>query len=355
MNKNPDNEIYCEVFEESKLPIALTVGSLVYGNEVGKRIPGSPVLSMGYLRNKHLDSPFGQSYYLYKSEKATIVGHIFLLRRRYLKRNVSSEILLASDLISKSSQPFGGLKLFKKAVFIAKEVHQPMINLSNKESSAIYSSFLKMKPVIHLEFRASIINMNLMFLQRAIRVSSKRFRIFKKVGESLIGRDLQFKLVEKYGAEIDYFLDRELSDIDFIGERNSKVLNWRFHSSNEQKYAKFEVFSSNEIIGYFVFNLTRHNGKNIVVLTDFFIVKPTRRIGSAAIRAVSREFPEAKLLLIALNMKSSLASKTFRTNTLKVPRMFIPQEVPFYITESSSSLALLFPSSHLTLFDTDIL
>jgi hypothetical protein len=355
MNKNLDNEICSDVFEESKLSTALAVGSLVYGKEEGKRNPGNPVLSLGYLRNKHLDSPFGQSYYLYKPEKAMIAGHIFLQRRRYLNKNVPSEIFLASDLISKSSKPFGGLMLFKKAVFISKEVDQPLINLSNKESSTIYSSFLDMKPVIQLEFRASITNLNSMFLRRRQKVSSQKFRVFGKLVEKLFRRELQFKLVEKYGEEIDNFLERELSVIELIGERNSKILNWRFHPSNEQKYAKFEVFNSDQFIGYFVFNLTRHNGKNIIILMDFFLENPTRKIGSAALKAVSREFPEAKLILIALNMKSNSASKVFRANTLKVPKIFVPQELPFYITESQKSIAHLFPSSHLTLFDTDIL
>lgn len=355
MNKNPDNEIKVEVFENSRVPIAIATSSLVYGNGIGKRSPGNPVLSVSYLVNKHLDSPFGPSLYLYKSEKETISGHIFLQQRIYLSRNVPIEFLLASDLVSKSNQPFGGLKLFKRAVLASKEMDQSMINLSNRESSKIYSSFLKMKPIIQLEYRTSIINFSSIFSQIGLKFPSLAIGVFSKITALLLGRNLGFRLVERYGDEIDSFLCRELSETDLIGKRNSAILNWRFHASNEQKYVKFEVTCKNQIIGYFVFNLTSHKGKNIIVLMDFFLSQPTRRIGLAAINAASKAYPGANLLLITLNMNSILASKTFKTNTLKVPKVFIPQEIPFYITEHSSCFAPLFPSTHLTLFDTDIL
>jgi hypothetical protein len=354
MNNIPSNEFIWGNFAEFQLDFALEISALVYGHSAEKKLPGNPVLSMEYFKNKHLDSPFGESIYIRKVEDDLMVGHIFLQKREFLNYGKTCVVLQASDLVSKSNRPLGGVKLFNKAKSISKESSIPFINLSNNDSNNIYERFLKMQPIVELDFRVALLNLNFANSYQRKEILNFGSILLRHIRKILIGKVYQFRIVDEFNEEIDRILNTSIEKCELIGKRNSKIINWRFNKANQKEYIRFQVTFKKEIVGYFVFTTAHYLDKEIVVLVDFFVNKPSKRLGIAALHYVAQAFSGANFFLVPCNTNSLMAIKTFRFSSLKVPRRFVPQRIPFYVTESNSNLSGALPRSHVTLFDTDI-
>lgn len=354
MNRTPSNEFMWGNFLDSQLELALEISSLVYGYGEGKKLPGNPVLSIEYFRNKHLNSPSGESIYIRKFEDDVVVGHIFLQKREFLKCGKPFLSFYASDLVSKSNRPLGGVQLFKKAKSISEEFSSPFINLSNNDSKNIYERFLKMRPKIELDFRVAPLNLNFTNFAQIKRVFDFGSEFVRRIANQLIGDIYQFSTIDEFNEELDRFLDANIGESELIGRRNSRIINWRFNATNQKDYFRVQVTSKKEVIGYFVFTTTNFFGKEIVVLVDFFVNRPSIRLGLALLNYAAHVFPSANLFLVPCNMNSEIAKRTFGFSTFRVPGRLIPQRIPLYVTDSNSILSGALMRSHLTLFDTDI-
>jgi hypothetical protein len=355
VNKKISSDTLSKKFALSEVDSAIRVSSLAYSETEKGKEPGNPVLSTLYVTNKHLKSPFGVSIYIYLREGQKKVGHIFLQNRKFIKDGVETDYLLASDLVSKSSLPLGAVKLFKKAITIAEEAGLPLVNFSNNDSSAIYDKMLKMTPSEEFVFRICLTNIMFSkskYIRSTLRVFSETIRRTRGL---FIARQFSFRIIENFTVDLDQCLEKILNEYSFIGYRNSKILNWRFNSSNLQEYVKLQVYSEEELQGYFIFCKREIGGQSIIVLVDFLVLKPSRRVGVAAIYQASKLFPDSNFLVIPSNRNSNSITKLFKFHTLVVPKYFVPQAVPIYITDRASQTELPKIGSHITFFDTDLL
>ncbi len=74
-------------------------------------------------------------------------------------------------------------------------------------------------------------------------------------------KDFRFEVLSVFDKRFDDLWQKASSHYSIIGERTSKFLNWRFTQCPYKKYSIFAMIKkgSNEIIGYIVYYVVRHN------------------------------------------------------------------------------------------------
>lgn len=349
-------EVTTNIFDLSRVEESIETSQLVYGNENNKVSSNAPVSSRAYIENKHLHSPIQRSLIIQLVQKGKIRGHIFLIKRGYSFDGKQHPILVASDLVSKADIPGASLIIFRKAIQNSQTSNIPLLNFSNKDSDKIYSQIMKVEPVIELNFHLGCFNFKSFFeiFSRELKPQSHDSIVLNGEKVKIIHKNLELRLISEFDTVIDSFFHRLERQNIFLGQRSSKILNWRFNPSNEIDYARILILKKETVVGYLVVCEKLFMGLKLLVIVDY-ILWNLKVIEIYKIKkALKKAYPGAAACLWTSNrIHKNRALGNFKG--LVVPRSISPERVKFYLSGGSDDFQENLKKAYLTLFDTDIL
>jgi hypothetical protein len=265
------------------------------------------------------------------------------------------EFFVASDLVSKSKTPGGGIFLFKEAQRLTKSQKKPLLNFSNIKSERIYSSILRIQPILELDFsilsfnfRNTVVPKKISLLKNRNTSQTKNINIIYK------NRRIEFEKIETFDARTEKFLREKIPIEENIGYRSSDILNWRFTDSNKQKYTRLLIQMSGEIIGFTVLSEKIYMKRKFAVIVDSIVVNSNQKQMKLIKNKLLDIFPYVSAI-IEIRNRNSESSVISQFRGLNVPRKLLPERIRFYLSNIDPNLISYFNRAHLTLFDTDIL
>jgi hypothetical protein len=351
-----NSKILLDVFKEVEIPKSIEINSLVYGSGQHKEFANAPVTDIDYIRNKHLNNPLGFSTRIVIQENDSNTGQIFVIPRAFCLKGEIYQFMVASDLVSKSKIPGGGVILFKETRKLARLQKKPLLNFSNKKSDRIYSSILKMEPILELDFNLLNLKIHKIFLVKSLLLLKNQITPKNQdINECELNKKmLKFEKMENFDERIEVFLRNLIEGEENLGFRSSKILNWRFHSSNNVEYTKLLIQRDGEVKGYVVLCEKDYKGMQFGVIVDSILVDFDRKELKIIKKKLLDILPRA-IGIIGVRNKESKCSIISQFGGISIPKKFLPNRVKFYLSNSDGHLIDYFKRAHLTLFDTDIL
>ena len=157
-------------------------------------------------------------------------GMLFLrLQKHFLKKYINFDIDFTYSLVTRP----GVLVVHLRTGF--KKIGQLPVLIRPLKITKIFNHFVKISSL-----RA------LMHYPLKIAEALLKFSYIRPSSNTLIEK------VEHFTPSIDNFLERFLSQYDYIAKRNSQILNWRFTSYPFRNYEIFQARRSGDIVGYMV-------------------------------------------------------------------------------------------------------
>jgi hypothetical protein len=347
------NKVVIDSFKKIKIEEVVSTSSLVYGKGDDKEIPNNPVLEVPYIVNKHLSSPLGNSILIQFFEDNKCAGHIFLQKRSLMAGQSIIPVFVASDLVSKTISPAGGLILFREAIKYSASTETPLINFSNKKSDPLYSKILKKPPLLELDFRVQKLNYKLAFNLLGFKLYERLHQDNSFAVRNHWKKD-PVELIEVACFDTNVEICVSLMEEMHESNRDFALLNWRFHPQNRIEYKRYLLKIGNLTHGYLVLCERTILKFRFSIILDYVGCGSLRTKKKEILKSIFRSNPSS-IGVISISNSGSRCGCFINTGGYLVWKKFLPNRVKFYFHGLSKEEELETAGSHLTLFDTDIL
>lgn len=327
----------------------------------------SNIANNGYVRWKHIESPYGPSIYIALTESNRIVGRTLAQPRILRTATKKLKVTFITDMLIDRkfrTTPVNFVNLIKTTGKIPQ--YDLVYHTSNENSELLYSQLLQYPkpfalkgyafPLRFSAFFAKIIRYNLKFIDWISAPWRWLFYIFFTINS----RMSNIRIIERHvtDAELESLSDNCLKKSGPMLERTQAFLKWRILNCPFNPGKLYRIEKCNKFIGYIATQKVDLEKVQYLLLTDFLLdanisVFTTLTLRLWLIHQAIREKVDAFFALA--NPVNRIARKCLGFPFIKVPDRFLPHVTPIYMRpyDDSNKEFKFDRSVHMTLADID--
>jgi hypothetical protein len=318
---------------------------------------------------KHLESPDTSSTAVDLVKNEDVVGRLWVSRRQWLVDGIQVSMGHPQDLlILKGGRSLREIADLINAAFnTALSGSGIMYHGSNENSDGIYRRMYRTKESFFLQ--ASVIAIapfSLLFRQKGWFLNTNRIfldeviRRFFNWLESILKGDLTLRTLEE-SRELSKIIEEFRLVEPCAAIRSEEFFNWRFKMDPSSDYVVRVIQIKNQEVGYVVWTDVIAFGVKARVVVDIVWIKSLTRINKVKfwLTVVAFNNLEFELLLFISNWENRTLRSIGSFPLIKVPKRFMPQEIPVYLRTDPEVLPKTqivhqqFQSAYFTLSDLD--
>jgi hypothetical protein len=311
---------------------------------------------------KHLNSPDGRSLVIGSSRNGNW-SRMWVQQRAWKYRGETLVAQNPVDLVIYQSEPspISFLTLWKTTARECNRNGDIWYHTSNPNSERLYSDFLHLKPslnmtgLVHPLQSSSLIREAYAIRSGGVNDSSDLLD-YQPSGDLKISRRENFRIRLLDLEEAEDLVDSKvnvISETALVGHRNFR---WRFSQDSHVRYLCLGHFGKDGAVVVTVWRLVTKGDLKVAVLVDL--------VGDRLVRfdwlRVWWSFrklwlhQDCDLMMAFANTENSQLARAFGFPWIRVPRRFLPQEIPVYF-HGSRAQDLPVGAAYMTLYDFDIL
>lgn len=352
-------QISVKTFAETDLEGFLEMSQSEYGTSVST--------DSGHIRWKHLNSPFGASFYVSLVETGRVVGRVLIQPRTlYTASKVFNAASVMDLLINRKyrSTPLNFIKIIKACGNVAN--FELVYHTSNEITFPLYSKLFRFSnpfslraygfPIKVAGLFTSIIGRRVEAIDWFIAPLHWLLRVIAYAVTSAARLDISQRAMSD--GELEALCTKCLRQSGPHLARTNAFLKWRFGDTPLWPATVYRIDRKGQFLGYVVTRKVELGGINHLVLMDFLLDPDTPLIVQVALRlwlirkAITSK---ADVLFTMVNSFSTIAGKCAGFPLVRIPDRLLPHATPIFVRACSNDGKELeaVRSIHLTLADLD--
>ncbi|PKM87472.1 MAG: hypothetical protein CVU87_09530 [Firmicutes bacterium HGW-Firmicutes-12] len=150
-----------------------------------------------------------------------------------------------------------------------------------------------------------------------------------------VNNTIEVREISSFDFDYETFWNRYKNNHVIIGDRSSKLMNWRYFQSKQREYRVFMAYQDKLVVGCVVIRITTIKGLRVGLVIDLMIdrTKEGQEASYQLLKIVEKIFEQEEVLLagclLKKNTNEAIALKMMGYR--KCPRYFLPQPFPVLV------------------------